>query len=494
MNRACRYLTTSLAAAALVALSGCGGGGGGGDSIAGIGGTGRTISGAITGFGSIYVNGVEHFLDSASIEVDDTIASENELRVGMVVTLDSEVSGVTGTASAVTYDHAVEGPVSNIMTGADGLTRTFSVLGVGVSIDATGTIFDDSTPGFSFDSIANNDVVSISGFFDGNGVLNASYIDIKGIYPGFSQVEVKGIVSNAGGGAGLGDNFTVNGIIVTILASADLSDIPGMLVTNGMFVEAKGNLVSASRIDASVIELESEDIGEDGDEISLEGLVSGFSGNLGSFLVAGQPVDASSASFEPSTLQLENGLKVEVEGRISGSTLIADEVEARSGDIKVHATVNSVAVTNASNNEGSITLNLAGDTLLVVTDSQTTFEDETGVDTSPPLKLNEINSGDFLELSGFLNGATVTGSEIHRKLPDDVILQGPVDSVVSGSSITVLGVTFSTDGGTQFEGSDDNPLPGGSATFYSVDRTGDRIKIKDDQPGDGIADEIDLED
>jgi hypothetical protein len=174
--------------------------------------------------------------------------------------------------------------------------------------------------------------------------------------------------------------------------------------------------------------------------------------------------------------------------------LIADEVEARAGEVKVHATVNSVVVSNATNNEGSITLNLAGDTLVIMTDNQTTFEDETGVDTSPPLKLNEINSGDFLELSGFLDGTTVSGSEVHRKLPDDVILQGPVESVVSGSSITILGVTFLTDVSTQFEDSNDNPLAGGSATFYSVDRTGDEVKIKDDQPGDGTADEVDLED
>jgi Domain of unknown function (DUF5666) len=493
MNSVCKVFTAGLAAA-LVILSGCGGGGAGGDSIAGIGGTGKTISGGITGFGSIYVNGVEHFLDSATIEVDDSIASENDLRIGMVVTLNSEVSGLTGTANSVTYDNAVEGPVSNILTGADGLTRTFSVLGVDVSIDATGTSFDDSTPGFSFDSIANNDVVSISGFFDGSGVLNASYIDKEGTFPGFSQVELKGIVSNAGGGAGPGDNFTVNGINITILAGADLSDIPGALVTNGMFVEVKGDLASATQVNASAVELESEGIGEDGDEVSLEGLVSGFSGSLSSFLVAGQPVDASSASFEPTGLQLENGLKVEVEGRISGATLIAEEIEARAGEIKVHATVNSIAVTNASNNEGSITLNLANSTLVIMTDSRTTFEDETGVDTSPPLKLNEIGSGDFLELSGFLNGATVSGTEIHRKSPDDVILQGPVDSVVSGSSITILGVTFNTDGSTQFEEDDDNALPGGSATFYSVDRTGDEVKIKDNAPGDGTADEVDLED
>ena len=51
-------LILAAATAALMALSGCGGGGGDG-SLAGIGGTGKIASGTITGFGSIWVNGLE---------------------------------------------------------------------------------------------------------------------------------------------------------------------------------------------------------------------------------------------------------------------------------------------------------------------------------------------------------------------------------------------------------------------------------------------------
>ena len=114
----------------LIGLAGCGGGSGGG-GLAGIGGTGVVASGSITGFGSIFVNGVEYEIESGTCEVDDRIVSGNcqaNLRLGMVVTVEGTVSGSTGTASRVVFDSAVEGPVSGLTTGPDGLTKSFNVL------------------------------------------------------------------------------------------------------------------------------------------------------------------------------------------------------------------------------------------------------------------------------------------------------------------------------------------------------------------------------
>lgn len=173
--------------------------------------------------------------------------------------------------------------------------------------------------------------------------------------------------------------------------------------------------------------------------------------------------------------------------------LVVSEVESRGGDTRVHARVNLVTVTNTSLNEGSIRL-LAGDgTILVTSNSTTSFEDDTGADTSPPFRLNEINSGDFLEINAYSDGSGIVASEVHRRAADDVIVQGKVEQN-SGSTITLLGVSFFTDGGTQYEDGNDAPLAGGAATFFGIDRAGDLVKIKDNQPGDGTADEVDLED
>ena len=96
-------------AAFLVALSvaACGGGGGGGSKQPdGIDRGGRTIaSGPITGFGSVWVNGVEYSTTGATITVDDNPGTESDLRVGQFVRVEGTVAagGTTGTATRVIY-------------------------------------------------------------------------------------------------------------------------------------------------------------------------------------------------------------------------------------------------------------------------------------------------------------------------------------------------------------------------------------------------------
>jgi len=167
-------------------LLGCGGGGGGG-LVSGIGGTGITASGTITGFGSIFVNGVEFETGTASVTLDGNPGSEAGLRLGMVVRVSGTVddTGTRGTASEVEFDDDVQGPLSGpIEPDPDGLSSTFTVLGVPVRADSTKTVFD----GVGFDTLAVNDWVEVSGFFDGAGELQATRIEKKGDFTTFRIV------------------------------------------------------------------------------------------------------------------------------------------------------------------------------------------------------------------------------------------------------------------------------------------------------------------
>ena len=69
----------------------------------GVGGTGISV-GTITGFGSVFVNGVEFDTSGASITVDGTPASESDLGIGMVVAVEGAFNenGLTGKADRIT--------------------------------------------------------------------------------------------------------------------------------------------------------------------------------------------------------------------------------------------------------------------------------------------------------------------------------------------------------------------------------------------------------
>jgi len=126
-------------------LTSCGGGSGGG-SVAGIGGTGQIASGTITGFGSIFVNGIEFFdIDSATCVIDDNDSTGNcqaNLQLGMVVKITGTNDGSTGNATQIIYNDDIDGPISGLVALIPGnVTRTFTVLGTTVLIDSASTAY-----------------------------------------------------------------------------------------------------------------------------------------------------------------------------------------------------------------------------------------------------------------------------------------------------------------------------------------------------------------
>jgi hypothetical protein len=461
-------------------LSACGGGGGGGIASiggGGIGGTGVTSTGTIDGFGSIFVNGVEYETGNSEVSLDGQSTSEGSLRLGMVVTVRGTLNddGKTGTAEQVIFDDEVQGPVSSIEPGLDGDSLLLTVLGVKVIVERTGTVFDDVT----FDTLAVGDLVEVSGFVEGALQIRATRIEKKSIFvPGTSEVERKGIVS------GLTANTFNLGSFLVDYSGADLSDVPGGTLTEGMSVEVHGtltdNLITASRVE------EEDDITDDfddEDEVSVQGAITNFV-DLSSFTVNGVNVDASGASIEPSTLVLANGVVVEVEGAWNGTTLVAEEVKARRGRIELEAKVASVSA-----EQRSITLQYFAGSVTVLVDSRTQIDDDTGEEDS--LTLADIASGDFLEVEASRAGDTLVASRVRREDTDDDILQAPVDSFNAGVDITVLGITFSTVG-AQFESRDDDAIT--AEDFFAQLQVGDLVKVRDDEQADGVADEVEFED
>ena len=210
--------------------------------LAGIGGSGFISSGSISGFGSVFVNGVEFETGSATFDIEGSSGTQDDLAIGMIVQVDGTINndGVTGTATSIRFDDELQGPVTGLTApDADGITRSFTVLGINVIIDSSSTTFDLSgnvaanTP-FDFSTIADNNNVEISGFFDTNGNLVATRVELKDItFDTNSIIEVKGSISDLSG-----TTFKLVNLIVDA-TTAIIDDLPNGLI-DGQLVEVKG--------------------------------------------------------------------------------------------------------------------------------------------------------------------------------------------------------------------------------------------------------------
>jgi hypothetical protein len=473
--------------ASLVVVA-CGSGGGASVAGGGIGGTGVTASGAITGFGSVKLNGLVFDTTNAARIVDgEPAADDAALAVGMVVTVTGTLGadGVNGTADHIVYDDDVQGPIQGPIVVVD-QTKTFSVMGVQVSVNKISTVFENT----DYASLLAGDLVELSGFFDAAGMLRASRLEKKT----GGEVEVKGTVESIGPAS----TFSLTVLNGAIQYTVDWSAIINP-PAQGDFIEVRGTLLDPATIKADDFELEAEGF-DDVDKASIEGIVTGFAaGGIGNFQVAGQKVDATGASFSPAALEtsIADGMEVEVEGPIVNGVLQALEVEARGGDFRMGALVLSVA-SDAGGLTGSITLDFFPGSVDVLVDGQTLLRDDTEVvDFLTLADLVPLN--DFLEIEAYLgDGGKLVATEIRRDDRDNDLLQGPVE-LCDGVTLTILGLGFGLDDNvTSYE--DENEGPVGSAVeFCALADVGALARVVDayDAPArfpDGIADEAELED
>jgi len=443
-----RFLTLSIAFLVIA----CGGGGGGG-GVAGGGGTQPGIDrlgvtgGVVSGFGSIFVNGVEFETDSAEFEVDDDSSgsSQDDLNVGdtVIVTFDPDVAG--NVAQTVFSDDAVEGPI-------DSIDPVLVVAGQTVLVDAA-TSLDDSLPL----PLAVGQFVEVNGLFDSLGRIRATRIE-----PGDGEVEVHGPIS------ALDTNnltFSINDLVVNYDGSTVIDDdFPGgAMFANGDFAEVKGANpgpnapLLATKIESDGLGLDAGD-GPDFDnfdevQVEIEGFITRFA-SVTDFDVSGFPVRTNSITvFEgggPGDLALN--VKVEVEGDLNADkVLVADKVDIRrANDLRVTALVDDV-------DPEAKTLVVLG--LTVQVDALTRIEDKTDAEVPGSLLLASITAGDYVEVRGGADPSGVADilagllerEDVPNVPGEDTELRGFVDSVVP-PSFSIAGVTIDTTGQTVFIG------------------------------------------
>jgi hypothetical protein len=470
--------------------AGCGGGGGGSDTpvvnppppppVGGIGRTGIAM-GPISTFGSVVVNGVRYDTSSASFSVNGVSGSQDDLRVGQVITVSGTIddNGVDGNADEVNFDDNVKGPVQSIDLG----TSQVVVLGQTVMISPE-TSFDDSISPASIDGLSVDDIVEISGLVDASGRITATRIELK---PVGTEFEVLGIVS-AHNVANF--EFNINNLVVDY-SGATLDNFSGGQINDDDFVEAKGLTLNGNgQLIATRVELKNGLPGvADGVHIEIQGFITRFA-SATDFDVTGLPVTTTANTVYEGGDAADLGLniKVEVEGDVDANgVLVATKVDIRRAKA-VRATANVDSV-----NAGANSLVLLGITVSV--DALTRLEDKSSADVRP-LTLADINAGDYIEVRGGelpAGSGAILATILEREDADpDTILQGFVETITD-PSFAILGVTIQTGAGTIFRGVNDSVIS--STDFFNQLAPNSLVKAKGSEISDMVisADEVEFE-
>lgn len=461
-------------------------------------------SGTITGFGSVFVNGVKYEVEGDTVVAIDgeaeTTGDDSALRVGMRVNITATETAGVRKASRIAFDDDLKGPAVSVSPSpADPALGAFIVLGQTVIVDAN-TVFDDDVgdndglqgidirdldPAFSGGVPIN---VEISGFPSDFGIL-ATRIDRIAAPAGSPSVdgdefEVKGFVDSV---APDGSSFSINDAVFLVNAGTVFND--SMFANDqlpGVFVEVKADM-SAGNLIAVRVERE-DDLGARGanNEFEIEGVLQSVdtvsSPNV--FVINGMTIQTTDSS----SLLGRVGSKVEIKGAFNaaGQLVIATTRLDVENSIR---TEDRIASINSSG--GSFRTRLGVE--ITPTESARIKDDleDDGDNLTPAEFLNRLRVNDFIEARGYPDGDTVVWSRIERDDQDDpeCRLRGPVEAgSISDPTFMIEGVTIDTTalGFGGFE--DENGVDIGRNAFFGRLVAGAVIEAKSDDNGVGCVD------
>jgi len=358
--------------------------------------------GVITGFGSVFVNGVEYETDMSTITLDDNSSTETDLKVGMVVTLSGDVNadGTTGNALSINFDDNVEGMV---LVNTVATNNQLVVLGQTIIVDSFDTVFESAIPAIkTFEQIEINNIVEVSGYTAGDGVIYATRIEVKQQTRNVGdEIELEGLVSNV-----TATTFEI-GSMTILYSTSILSDFKGADLANGDFVEVKSisdldvnNHLIASNVELKELNKAVQEVNVD-KEVELEGIISAVE-NSTQFSLNGQVVVHNSETDINDVNQIVVGKKAKVEGTINqNDQIVAKEIEVKSENkTKIDGLITAI-------NTEIKTITVFGDEIFI-TNSTTVKDERDGIEDNARHFFNftNLNVGDNVEVSYFLDTNT----------------------------------------------------------------------------------------
>ncbi|MNU82498.1 hypothetical protein D3C71_721780 [compost metagenome] len=283
----------------------------------GSGGTGVTADaagiGAADGLGSIILNGLRYTTDTATITVEDA----TELQIGMSARVAGKVDPdfTRGIATQVVSAAELRGAVSRIDVGAG----SFVVMGINVTIDAA-TVWADAN---GLANVADGSLIQVWGLPGAPGTLRATRVQTA---PTLTAPLVTGAIQNLNT---TNQTFTLGQLTVSY-GGAAFAGIDASSLANGVIVRARGtaapvgNAFTATQVQGWYAIPTSNGIA-----LQLAGDITDFV-SRGAFKVLGTPVDATNAQITGGPVgSLGNGVKVEVDGFMSGGVLVVKKLRIR---------------------------------------------------------------------------------------------------------------------------------------------------------------------
>lgn len=412
-------------ASLITGIAACGGSGSSSDTTDT---TSRLVTGPITAFGSVYVNGNRYNTDHAKVYVEGSEGSESDLRVGMVVSVEASADGK---AKSIHFSDDLEGfVISNAVVddGTGTMTGTMNVMGQDVTIDAD-TIFESHVDGVTDASlVVKGNIVEVTGYSTGTGQITATRIEVKAasLTDLATGVELKGIVASH-----LPDDQTfMIGALAVNYADASHTDMPAGS-WDGLYVEvkSKGDMNNANQLVAAKVELVNagsrDHHGVEGDDMEVYGAVSAVTD--ASVTINGQIflLNADTKFEHGSRADLVEGVLVKAEGYVNADgDSVAKEIKfnahADSAINEIEGAVTSIDLTDT--NTGTIVVK--GQTILI--DNSTIMHDSDAANGFMPdmhFNLSKLNMDDFVEVHVVANGdGTFTATRLEReKAPVKVV-------------------------------------------------------------------------
>lgn len=391
----------------------------------------RTTIGTITGFGSVFVNGIEYDTTGTRIEIEDGVGSEAELESGMKVVVKGTDDGTKGKATSIQYDAEIEGVVESNGIGAGQTTGTMTIMGQTVTITDKTIIEISKTVTLAVPAVTSIDLVTpgmileISGYSDGNGNVIATYVEVEApdqttyqqMHP--EGMEMEGTISGLNT---TNSTFTIGGLTINY-ATADLQNMPSTGIADGLYVEvstlspiqAKGVLV------ATVIEVEGdgdmEYDGTPGESIYLEGTITGGIGAGNTFDLNGQTiiVDDNTAFEGIDKAGLIVGVDIEVDGVFNDNgAIVAKEVgDEQEATGSVSGIVTAVNATGPSS--GTVTIG----TTVIHVNTNTRLSDDFAVE-GVKFNLEQLQQDQFVIIAYYIDGTTQNNIATDLERSDEI--------------------------------------------------------------------------